>query len=94
MLALFAGLALGAVILLPSFEGPDESEHARYVQAFAEGGDVHPVDPDAPRRWGYQVHHPPLYYAIAGGAAPLESILINGKEPRVPPLETRESFPA
>jgi tRNA A-37 threonylcarbamoyl transferase component Bud32 len=29
---------------------------------------------------------------IAGGAAPLESILINGVEPRVPPLESRATF--
>ena len=29
---------------------------------------------------------------IAQGAAPLESILINGVEPRIPPLESRGTF--
>jgi hypothetical protein len=31
---------------------------------------------------------------IAQGAAPLENILINGMEPRVPPLESRGTFEA
>jgi len=38
------------------------------------------------------VHGFGLQEIIAGGAAPLESILINGTEPRVPPLETRATF--
>jgi tRNA A-37 threonylcarbamoyl transferase component Bud32 len=38
------------------------------------------------------VHGFGLQEIIAGGAAPLESILINGVEPRVPPLETRATF--
>jgi len=88
---LFVALALSYVVFLPSFEGPDESEHARYIQAWAKGGDVHPVDPQEPLRWGYQVHQPPLYYAIAGGLARLlevtfhERLLINqGQNPRYP----------
>jgi tRNA A-37 threonylcarbamoyl transferase component Bud32 len=38
------------------------------------------------------VHGFGLQEIIAGGAAPLESILINGTEPRVPPLETRATY--
>jgi tRNA A-37 threonylcarbamoyl transferase component Bud32 len=38
------------------------------------------------------VHGFGLQEIIAGGAAPLESILINGAEPRVPPLETRATY--
>ncbi|MFI5403534.1 MAG: protein kinase [Planctomycetota bacterium] len=38
------------------------------------------------------VHGFGLQEIIAGGAAPLESILINGVEPRVPPLESRGTF--
>lgn len=79
------------VVALPSFEGPDESEHARYVQAFAEGAAVHPVRAEEPLRWGYQVHHPPLYYRLAGTLAGLlelsfhDSLLINpSQNPHVP----------
>ena len=59
--------------------------------AWAEGASVHPVDPNDPLRWGYQVFHPPLYYAIAGGAARLldlsfaDSLVINRTQnPRAP----------
>jgi hypothetical protein len=38
------------------------------------------------------VHGFGLQEIIAGGAAPLESILVNGTEPRVPPLETRATY--
>jgi tRNA A-37 threonylcarbamoyl transferase component Bud32 len=38
------------------------------------------------------VHGFGLQEIIAGGAAPLESILINGMEPRIPPLESRATF--
>jgi hypothetical protein len=91
LLVLFVALGVVYVGVLPSFEGPDESEHARYVQAFAEGAVVHPVSPEAPLRWGFQVHHPPLYYWLAGTLArpaPLafhESLVINRMQnPRVP----------
>lgn len=51
---------------LPSFEGPDESEHCRYIQACREGVTLHPATPEIIYRWGYQIHHPPLYYELAG----------------------------
>jgi tRNA A-37 threonylcarbamoyl transferase component Bud32 len=38
------------------------------------------------------VHGFGLQEIIAGGAAPLEAILINGTDPRVPPLESRGTF--
>ncbi len=88
VLLLLLALSTAYVVGLPSFEGPDESEHARYVQAWAEGGDVHPIDPEQPLRWGYQVHHPPLYYALAGtlarglGVTFHESLVINAAQNR------------
>jgi len=88
---LFLGLALAYVVFLPSFEGPDESEHARYVQAWAAGAEVHPVDPERPLRWGYQVVQPPLYYAVAGAWARVlgltfhERLVVNPRQnPRFP----------
>ena len=88
----FAAFAIAYAVFLPSFEGPDESEHARYIQAWAEGAAVHPLDPNDPLRWGYQVVQPPLYYAIAGGAARLlhlsfaESLVINPTQNPRPPF--------
>ena len=38
------------------------------------------------------VHGSSVRDIIVGGAAPLESILINGLEPRVPPIERRMTF--
>jgi len=40
------------------------------------------------------VHGGSLPEIIAGGAAPLETILINGLEPRIPPIERRMTFGA
>jgi len=38
------------------------------------------------------VHGSDVREIIIGGAAPLETILINGSEPRVPPIESRRSY--
>jgi len=38
------------------------------------------------------VHGFDLQEIIAGGAAPLESILVNGQEPRIPPVESRAAY--
>jgi tRNA A-37 threonylcarbamoyl transferase component Bud32 len=38
------------------------------------------------------VHGSSVREIIAGGAAPLETILVNGMEPRVPPIESRSTF--
>lgn len=62
----FVILAVLYSLLIPSFEGPDEIEHCRYVEAFSKNAKIHPLDPKDPYRWGYQVHHPPLYYWIVG----------------------------
>ena len=66
VLTLFAVAALSYVFMIPPFEGPDESEHCRYVEAYRRNVQPHPLDPAAPLRWGYQVHHPPLYYWLVG----------------------------
>ena len=85
---MFAGLY---ALFIPSFEGPDESEHCRYVQAYAENAKIHPLDPKAPFRWGYEVHHPPLYYWLVGQYAKLvgpefhRTLTINRRQnPRFP----------
>ncbi len=64
--AVFVILSVLYSLLIPSFEGPDEIEHSRYVEAFSKNAKIHPLDPKDPYRWGYQVHHPPLYYWILG----------------------------
>ena len=74
MLLLSVALGAGYVVYLPSFEGPDEPEHARYVQALAEGATIHPVAEETRLRWGFQVHHPPLYYRLAGTVASLADL--------------------
>lgn len=91
VLLLFVACCASYVVILPSFEGPDESEHARHVQAVAQGAVVHPVSVEQPLRWGYQVHHPPLYYGVAGRLAALaglsfhDSLVINREQnPHVP----------
>ena len=66
LLALFVAAALCYVFLIPPFEGPDESEHCHYIEAYRRNVPPHPLDPEAPLRWGYQVHHPPLYYWLVG----------------------------
>jgi hypothetical protein len=38
------------------------------------------------------VHGSSVREIIVGGAAPIETILINGLEPRVPPIERRMTF--
>ncbi len=75
----FAVFAVLYAVFIPSFEGPDESEHCRYIQAYTEGAEVHPVDPKALYRWGYQVHHPPLYYWLVGQYAKLIQAKFHGR---------------
>ncbi len=57
------------VILMPAFEGADEPEHLRYIEAIFKGEKVHPVDRANPRRYGIEVYQPPLYYNMAALAA-------------------------
>ena len=59
------------VILMPAFEGADEPEHLRYIEAVFKGEKVHPVDRANPRRYGIEVYQPPLYYHMAAIAARL-----------------------
>jgi hypothetical protein len=53
--------------LLPSFEGPDEPEHILHARAWAEGARISAPEPGGALPWGYQIHQPPLYYALLGG---------------------------
>ena len=57
------------VLLMPAFEGADEPDHLRYIEAVFEREKVHPVDRANPRRYGIEVYQPPLYYHIAAFAA-------------------------
>ncbi|MCH2169692.1 hypothetical protein MK489_02820 [Myxococcota bacterium] len=67
--AAYVLLAGAAALFLPSFEGPDEPEHARHVEAWALGATPElPFSANVPD-WGYQAHQPPLYYLLAGAWA-------------------------
>lgn len=57
------------LLLMPAFEGADEPEHVRYIQAVFEGEQVHPVNPADPRRHGIEIYQPPLYYHLAAWVA-------------------------
>lgn len=57
------------VLFMPAFEGADEPEHLRYIEALYNGERVHPVDASDPRRYGIEVYQPPLYYRMAALAA-------------------------
>jgi hypothetical protein len=56
---------------MPAFEGADEPDHLRYIEAIFKGENVHPIDPSDPRRYGIEVYQPPLYYHLAAFAARL-----------------------
>jgi 4-amino-4-deoxy-L-arabinose transferase-like glycosyltransferase len=84
-------LMLAYALFEPSFEGPDEPDHTRHVQARAEGWEWPSDDGASWRRWGYQIHQPPLYYSLMAGYSRLvrpafpEAIAINmGQNPRFP----------
>ena len=69
LLTLHAIFLLAYAIIMPSFEGADEPEHLRYIEAVYKGEKVHPVDPSDPRRFGIEVYQPPLYYYFAAYVA-------------------------
>jgi hypothetical protein len=88
---LFILVSLLFVAFLPSFEGPDETEHYRYVLALADGAAVHPIDLAAPTRYGYEVFQPPFYYCVAAlwarmaQAEPMERLTVNpSQNPQYP----------
>ena len=65
ILALHILFLVSYVILTPAFEGADEPEHLRYIEAVYTGERIHPVIPSSPRRHGIEVYQPPLYYHMA-----------------------------
>ncbi len=65
ILALHVILLLSYVILMPAFEGADEPDHLRYIEAVSQGEKIHPVDQTNPRKHGIEVYQPPLYYHLA-----------------------------
>ena len=69
LLALHILFLLFYVLLMPAFEGADEPEHLRYIEAIFKAEKVHPVDRTNPRRYGIEVYQPPLYYNMAALAA-------------------------
>jgi hypothetical protein len=99
----FALLALGYAVLLPAFEGPDEPEHARYVEAWVRGAEIEAIGPGEDPAWGYEVIQPPLYYALVAAFARLlepefpRALLLNPEQnPRFPFLRhdtAAERFP-
>ena len=65
----FAVLALAYALYLPSFEGPDESEHTRHIEAWVTGATIEAPEPGQPPEWGYQINQPPLYYWLLANYA-------------------------
>jgi hypothetical protein len=56
---------------MPSYEGADEPEHLRYIEAVRNDANIHPVDRENPRRHGIEVYQPPLYYQLTAAASRL-----------------------
>jgi hypothetical protein len=54
---------------MPAFEGADEPDHLRYIEAVFEGEKIHPIDPSHPRQYGIEVYQPPLYYYLGAFVA-------------------------
>ena len=87
----FAVLAPTYALFLPSFEGPDEPEHSRYIQAWMTGAAIEAPVPGQPPEWGYEIFQPPLYYWLLGNYARIvrpefhTELTINRKQnPRFP----------
>jgi hypothetical protein len=64
LLALHIVFLAAYVLLVPAFEGADEPDHLRYIEAVFQGEKVHPIDKADPRRYGIEVYQPPLYYHL------------------------------
>jgi hypothetical protein len=76
---------------MPAFEGADEPDHLRYIEAAFEGEKIHPIDLSHPRQYGIEVYQPPLYYYLGAFVARIipvvfpEYLAINpDKNPRFP----------
>lgn len=69
ILALHILFLLSYVILMPAFEGADEPDHLRYIEAVYNREKIHPVDPSDPRQHGIEVYQPPLYYQMTATVA-------------------------
>jgi hypothetical protein len=88
---------------MPAFEGADEPDHLRYIEAAFEGEKVHPIDPSRPRQYGIEVYQPPLYYHLAATVARVLPVVFSDylainpdKNPRFPFLvhdDPGEIFP-
>lgn len=69
ILALHILFLVSYVVLMPAFEGADEPDHLRYIEAVFDGEKIHPIDRSDPRRYGIEIYQPPLYYNIAAFVA-------------------------
>ena len=49
---LYLLLNVAYILCIPSFEGPDESEHYRRIEGVAKRKIMIPLDPKDPLRWG------------------------------------------
>jgi hypothetical protein len=105
LLALHILFLVSYVLFMPAFEGADEPDHLRYIEAIFNGDKIHPIDPSHPRQYGIEVYQPPLYYHLAASVARVlpvpvvfsDYLAINpDKNPRFPFLvhdEPGEIFP-
>ncbi len=103
LLALHILFLVSYVLFMPAFEGADEPDHLRYIEAIFNGDKVHPIDPSHPRQYGIEVYQPPLYYHLAAAVGRVLPVVfphylaINpDKNPRFPFLvhdDAGEIFP-
>jgi hypothetical protein len=69
LLTLHIVFLVSYVLFMPAFEGADEPDHLRYIEAVFEGEKIHPIDPSHPRQYGIEVYQPPLYYYLGAFVA-------------------------
>jgi len=69
LLALHILFLVSYLLFIPAFEGADEPDHLRYIEAVFEGEKIHPIDPSHPRQYGIEVYQPPLYYYLGAFVA-------------------------
>jgi hypothetical protein len=103
LLALHVLFLVSYAMLMPAFEGADEPEHLRYIEAVYNGEKIHPIDRSDPRRYGIEVYQPPLYYHLSALVARMfpvifpDHLAVNpDKNPRFPFLthdDPGEIFP-
>jgi hypothetical protein len=76
---LFTALVTAFIVVVPSFEKPDEPGHLDYIRfLLAEGRLPRPLATPPCHESHWEGHHPPLYYLYAGAALKLSGMDLKG----------------